>query len=324
MNESKEYFNREKTENQIQSFAKFPSENPNPVLSIHKSGKILYANPPAQKCMTIDEKNTIEVIKSIKKSVVKALDSELTEMALIECYGRKFSFLVKPILDQDYCNVYGHDITERVIAEEKINVVGRLTRHDALNKFSVIINNVYLAKLHVSDKGKLLKYFDAIELAVDQIKEIFNFASVYEKIGVDKLTLVDVGDCIEVAKKTVGLEKIKLLNECVGITVLADSLLVSVFYNLMHNSILHGKSVKQIRIYSEQNNEVIKLFFEDDGIGIPPNQKALIFKEGYGKKTGYGLYLIQKICETYGWTIKETGKMKNGAKFEIIIPNIIH
>jgi signal transduction histidine kinase len=55
-------------------------------------------------------------------------------------------------------------------------------------------------------------------------------------------------------------------------------------------------------------------------VGIPENEKNVIFKEGYGKNTGYGLYIIQKICESYGWTIKETGKHGKGAQFTITIP----
>jgi signal transduction histidine kinase len=64
----------------------------------------------------------------------------------------------------------------------------------------------------------------------------------------------------------------------------------------------------------------LKLIYEDNGVGIPKKEKEIIFSEGYGKGTGYGLYLIRKICETYGWTIKETGKPNTSAKFTITIP----
>ncbi len=51
-------------------------------------------------------------------------------------------------------------------------------------------------------------------------------------------------------------------------------------------------------------------------------RKKRFFKEGYGKGTGYGLYLIRKMCEVYGWTIEETGKHGKGAQFTITIPRI--
>ncbi len=32
------------------------------------------------------------------------------------------------------------------------------------------------------------------------------------------------------------------------------------------------------------------------------------------------LYLIKKLCETYGWEIKETGELEKGAQFTITTP----
>lgn len=75
------------------------------------------------------------------------------------------------------------------------------------------------------------------------------------------------------------------------------------------------------RVYYEEASEgKLKLVYEDDGVGISKAEKEKIFNEGYGKGTGYGLYLIRKICEVYGWTIRETGKRGKGAEFTITIP----
>jgi signal transduction histidine kinase len=107
------------------------------------------------------------------------------------------------------------------------------------------------------------------------------------------------------------------------LTVLADSLLRQIFYNLIDNSLKYGERVKKIRVYYERlGKKQLKLIYEDDGVGIPKNEKEMIFKEGYGKGTGYGLYLIRKICEVYGWTIKETGKHGKEAQFTMTLPKI--
>jgi len=66
----------------------------------------------------------------------------------------------------------------------------------------------------------------------------------------------------------------------------------------------------------------LKLVFEDDGVGIPKTEKEKIFKEGYGKGTGYGLYLTRRMCNVYGWTIQETGKQGKGAQFTMTIPKM--
>ena len=55
-------------------------------------------------------------------------------------------------------------------------------------------------------------------------------------------------------------------------------------------------------------------------MGVPEEMKSRLFEKGFGKGTGYGLYLIKRICEAYGWTIQESGKEGQGAQFTIAIP----
>jgi signal transduction histidine kinase len=66
----------------------------------------------------------------------------------------------------------------------------------------------------------------------------------------------------------------------------------------------------------------LKLIYEDDGVGIPQDAKSKLFTEGFttGKGSGYGLYLIGRIMDVYGWTIDETGVPGKGAQFTINIP----
>jgi signal transduction histidine kinase len=103
---------------------------------------------------------------------------------------------------------------------------------------------------------------------------------------------------------------------------LADSLLSVVFYNLIDNSIKHGQKTGNIRIYYRENNVGnLKLFYEDDGIGILDAIRPKLFTEGFstGKGTGYGLFLIKKVTEFYGWKIEETSKTGQGAQFTITV-----
>jgi signal transduction histidine kinase len=96
------------------------------------------------------------------------------------------------------------------------------------------------------------------------------------------------------------------------------------FYNLIDNSLRHGKKVTNIGIHYEKARlDKLKLYYEDDGVGIAETTKPRLFMEGFttGSGTGYGLYLIKKMMEVYGWTIEESGEPGRGAKFVIIIPN---
>jgi len=204
---------------------------------------------------------------------------------------------------------------------EKLRVIGKSTRHDVRNKLSVIVNNLFLAKQNLTNTEPVLKYLDQIELAIDQITNIFDFSRTYEKLGTEKLTNINVGKMLNEAFQLVsGSEKVKLVNQCNDLTVKADSLFRQSFYNLIDDSLKHGEKVSTIKVYYCDQGDCIKIVYEDDGIGIPDTEKQKIFEEGYGKGTGYGLYLVEKTCDVYGWNIKETGTHGQGAQFTINIP----
>ena len=211
-----------------------------------------------------------------------------------------------------------------IMMNEKLRVVGGLTRHDVRNKLSVITGNIFLNKKRLKDHPDVIESLEDMESACGQIVRIFDFAKDYERLGVEELTYVDVEDAVQKAASLFSnLKGVVIACECPGLTVLADSLLRQFFYNLIDNSLKHGEKITQIRIYYEESGEdLLRLIHEDDGIGISQEAKSKIFSEGYssGKGSGYGLFLIKKIMEVYGWTIQETGKPERGAQFTITIP----
>jgi len=161
-----------------------------------------------------------------------------------------------------------------------------------------------------------------IESAAEEAERIFDFAKTYEMLGMEQLVNIDVERTLE---ETVhlfsNLQSVKVVNDCRGLTVQADSLLRQVFYNLIHNSLKHGQKVSQIRVsHRENGRDRLELVYEDDGVGIAKAEKKRIFEERYKNRTGHGLYVIRKICEVYGWSIKETGEYGKGAQFIITIP----
>jgi signal transduction histidine kinase len=209
---------------------------------------------------------------------------------------------------------------------EKLRVVGGLTRHDAKNKLSAIVGNAYLAKKELSSNSKALNYLGELETAVRQIVRIFDFAKNYEMLGVEELVYTDVEKTVNEAISLFSdLGEIRVINDCHGLTVFADSLLRQLFYNLIDNSLKYGRKISKIRLYCEKTGQnELRLIYEDDGMGIPAAEKLKLFKEGYstGGGTGYGSYLIRKIVEVYGWTIQETGEEGKGAQFTITIPKM--
>ncbi len=215
----------------------------------------------------------------------------------------------------------GKLMNELLVINEKISVVGKLTRHDVRNKLSIISNNIYLARQKLANNKDVSQYFDSVNSTIDQVTRIFSFAKTYEQLGVEELSYINTKKAVaEALSLFSGIDKIKFVNDCSGLSLIADSLLRQIFYNLIDDSLKHGEKINQIKVYYIEQPNHLKLIYEDNGIGIPENEKEISFKEGYGKDTGYGLYLIQKICEVYGWTITETGNYGQGVKFVISVP----
>ena len=180
---------------------------------------------------------------------------------------------------------------------EKLRVISGLTRHDVRNKLSSVNGYAYLLKKKYENQFEIADGLSKIEQSVKEIVEIFDFAKLYEQIGVEELTYINVGEQIDEAKTLFSGPMPTLTNECHGLTVLADSFLRQMFYNFIDNTRKYGKTTKNIRVYFEEESQnQLKLIYEDDGIGVPFENKQSLFKEGFstGGSTGFGLVLDEK------------------------------
>jgi PAS domain S-box-containing protein len=207
-------------------------------------------------------------------------------------------------------------------AMEKLRVVGSLMRHDVRNKLAGLNGYAYLLKKKLGDNETALQDLKEMKTCSEQILRILEFSRIYEQLGTEELNYVDVEKCVNNAVMlATNLKNVQVNNECRELSLLADSLLTQVFHNFIDNSLKYGEKISKIRIrYETVGENELNLIYEDNGVGVLDSMRANLFKEGYGKSTGYGLYLIKKICEDYGWTVQETGKTGVGAQFTMNIP----
>ena len=208
---------------------------------------------------------------------------------------------------------------------EKLRVVGSFTRHDVANKLTIAKANLYLLKKKIGDNPDLVKYLDRVGSALAASDKIFDYSRLYERIGAEKPSIENVALCFNQAVTLLPeVNSVKIVNECEGLAVLADSLLKQLFYNFLDNSLKHGEKVTQIRICFTENGNGVRLFYEDNGVGVPGSNKSRLFDAGFstGKGSGLGLHLVKKMMDVYGWTVTEEGQLGIGAKFVIIIPSL--
>ncbi|MDI6856988.1 MAG: MEDS domain-containing protein [Dehalococcoidia bacterium] len=111
---------RKRWEEEIKSVARFPAENPSPVLRVDKEGILLYANPASEALSPVLRLVVGEPAPAILRSIAeKALSQGLDITINIEAGDKVWSFSVAPIVEAGYANLYGRDITERRrVAEE--------------------------------------------------------------------------------------------------------------------------------------------------------------------------------------------------------------
>ena len=106
--------------------------------------------------------------------------------------------------------------------------------------------------------------------------------------------------------------------------IILDSLIGKILYNLLDNSLRHGKKVTEIKLSYKNSKNKLMLVYEDNGIGIPEELKERIFEKNFstGATAGLGLFLIREFCQLHGWKIKESGIYNQGVRFTIAIPKI--
>ena len=219
------------------------------------------------------------------------------------------------------------DITSRKQAEDalrlanrKLNLLSGITRHDIKNQLLAL--NGFLEVLRRKTPDPALKgYFTRITETSARISAMIEFTKEYEKIGVTAPAWQDTRTLVETAAMQAPLGKIIVKNDLpAGTEVYADPLVVKVIYNLMDNAARYGDTITSIRFSLQEYNGNQIIICEDDGKGIPADEKERIFERGFGKNTGLGLALSREILDIAGITIRETGRPGEGARFEIMVP----
>jgi PAS domain S-box-containing protein len=208
---------------------------------------------------------------------------------------------------------------------DKLRVVGSLTRHDVRNKLSTVTGYAYLLKKKHFNEADIVDGLGKMEQAVKDTVKILEFAKLYEQLGDEELTYINVEEKLNEAIVLFSGSIPMIRNECLGLLLLADSFLRQLFYNFVDNTIKYGKKTTTIRVYFEKaDQDSLQLIYEDDGDGISAENKLRLFSEGFstGGSTGFGLFLSKKMIDVYGWTIIEDGELGKGVKFTITIPKL--
>ncbi|KAF5065756.1 PAS domain protein [anaerobic digester metagenome] len=216
------------------------------------------------------------------------------------------------------------DITERRLAENALRTANRqlgllasITRHDIRNNVMVMLGYLSLAQDQTPDPVQLA-VLERLKATTRRIQEQIEFTGLFEHLGSRDPEWQPLAGIVSDLRVPVG---VVLAGETGGFEVFADLMLGHVFSNLLDNSVRHGgPAVSRVHVGADETDEGLVVVFEDDGTGIPEEEKEAVFERGVGKHTGLGLFLAREILALTGITIRETGVPGRGARFELVVP----
>ena len=158
-------------------------------------------------------------------------------------------------------------------------------------------------------------------MIVSQTIDTVRFTDEYQRIGIKSPIWQDIRVLVEHSLRHTSLHKIRFESDIPpGFRIFADPLIEKVFSNLIENSVRYGITNTYIRFRIEEHEDHVSIICEDDGVGVSPEEKEKIFTFQYGKNTGLGLFLSREILSITWISIRETGIVGTGARFEIICP----
>ncbi|MDP3879943.1 MAG: PAS domain S-box protein, partial [Dehalococcoidales bacterium] len=106
---------------ELEELARFPQENPNPVLRVSRDGAVLYANAACSSILDSFSCQPGQLLPERYREIVAAvLDSDTSWSIEIEAGERRFTLQFVPVTASGYVNIYGLDITKRKKAEEAL------------------------------------------------------------------------------------------------------------------------------------------------------------------------------------------------------------
>lgn len=114
---------RRATEEQLRTLARFPDENPSPVLRISSDGTLTYRNAASNDLMREWQSDRGKLVPaSIREEVARALSTGAPIELELRAHDRVYAMLLSPEPDGHYVNAYGRDVTARVHAEEQLRL----------------------------------------------------------------------------------------------------------------------------------------------------------------------------------------------------------
>ena len=342
---------RKQVEEEIAKLAKFPAENPSPVLRIDKEGNILYANQASLNLLNKwGSKTGEQAPKYWRKLILNALNSGSEIVAELKVGQGLFTWTFVPVVDAGYVNIYGLDITEKkqaekreaqlqqeIIISSRLASVGEMAAgiaHEINNPLTGVIG--FASLLLKKDLPKdIREMVDVVYEGSQRVANITNGMLSYARQHKPERGSININAIIET---TFDMQAYKIKASNIKITTRLDpdlpttiadaGQLQQVFLNIILNAeteMINAHGGGTLSIKTERIDDTIQVSFKDDGPGIPRKNIERIFDPFFttrevGQGTGLGLSVCYGIVKQHDGKIYARSRLGKGATFFVELP----
>jgi PAS domain S-box-containing protein len=249
-------------------------------------------------------------------------------------------FSITPVTDESGKVVLlvpeGRDVTERKEREEelrrerqRLEFMNRILRHNLLNGLNVVSARTEILEDFVDDRGRshLETVAGRVEEMVDLVETMRSFTKTIVETENHELEprslTATLASEVERLEETSADASIDVEGSIPDVDVLADDLLDQVFENVLTNAVQHNdKERPEVRVWVEREDGRVAVHVADNGPGVPDEEKTHIVEKGVdGLSTpgsGFGLYLVKELLDSYGGDIEVRDNDPEGAVFVLV------
>jgi len=198
---------------------------------------------------------------------------------------------------------------------ERLEAFASIVSHDLRNPIDVAETYLQAARENGDPEQ-----FDRIEDALTRMRALIDDVLALARQGqvVDDTERVTLATRVENAWDSVDTDETTLELADDTATLQADpDRLEQLVGNLFRNVVEHGGST--ITVGTFETDDGTGWYLEDDGPGIPEEERADIFEPGVTNSTdgtGLGLAIVERIAEAHDWEVSVTDGTAGGARFE--------
>jgi len=346
-----------RTEEQIRALAKFPTENPNPVMRISDNGVIIFANNASAPLLNLWGKKVNESLPEDMQTLVSTvMASGAHDCIEVQCRDHIFSIVFAPVPDSDYVNIYARDITEDKKTEMKLIKANEILKeHDRLKSefvstvshelrtplciFKNIISNA-MAGVMGKVGRKLYESLKMADKSVDRLSRIVADFLDISKIEAGTMWLDTAVLAVQPVVSEVA-ESLRTLSSEKGIELETNMPKAEIFINADRDRIIQvltnliGNAIKfipvngNINVFVTDHDDEVEIAVRDDGPGLSKDEMDKIFDrfiqihnfKGAGEHgTGLGLTITKELIDMHKGRIWVESALTEGCCFHVMLP----